>query len=86
MAVLPLQLHEGRSWESLGLDGAGIYEIRGLVDGLQVEDELTVVAEMDEGETVQFQVTAQVRTPAAVDSVEHGGIRHCVLRRLLTEN
>ena len=33
----------------------------------------------------EFDVTAQVGTPAAVRYVEHGGILHYVLRRLLTE-
>jgi aconitate hydratase len=85
MGVLPLQFEEGDSWESLGLDGSERFTIRGLDDGLQVEDELTVVAENDDGETAEFPVTAQVGTPAAVTYVEHGGILHYVLRRLLTE-
>ncbi|MFB6353533.1 MAG: aconitase family protein, partial [Halobacteriales archaeon] len=84
MGVLPLQFQAGDSWESLGLDGTEHYHIRGLEDGLDVNDELTVVAE-DDGEAVEFPVTAQVPTPAAVRYVEHGGILHYVLRRLLTE-
>jgi len=47
--------------------------------------ELTVVAEDDAGETTEFDVTAQVGTPAAVEYVENGGVLHLVLRRLLTE-
>jgi len=86
MGVLPLQFQDGDSWESLGIEGSDVFEIHGLDDGLQVEDELTVVAEDEDGERVEFPVTAQVGTPAAVDYVEHGGILHYVLRRLLTEN
>jgi aconitate hydratase len=37
----------------------------------------------DAGSTVEFPVTAQVGTPAAVRYVEHGGILHYVLRRML---
>ncbi|WP_436925029.1 aconitate hydratase AcnA [Halosimplex amylolyticum] len=85
MGVLPLQFDDGDSWESLGLDGSEIFSIRGLDDGLDVMDELTVVAERADGSTVEFPVTAQVGTPAAVTYVEHGGILHYVLRRLLTE-
>ncbi|MFB6188266.1 MAG: aconitate hydratase, partial [Halapricum sp.] len=85
MGVLPLQFAEGDSWESLGLDGSEVFEIHGLDDGLAVEDELTVVAEREDGDTVEFPVTAQVGTPAAVTYVEHGGILHYVLRKLLTE-
>ncbi|RDZ44559.1 aconitate hydratase AcnA [Haloferax sp. Atlit-10N] len=86
MGVLPLQFADGDSWESLGLDGSARIEIRGLDDGLDVNDELTVVAERDDGSRVEFPVTAQVGTPAAVRYVENGGILHLVLRRLLTED
>ncbi|MBX0324972.1 aconitate hydratase AcnA [Halomicroarcula sp. F13] len=86
MGVLPLQFADDDSWESLGLDGSERIEIRGLDDGLDVNDELTVVAERDDGSRVEFPVTAQVGTPAAVRYVENGGILHLVLRRLLTED
>ncbi|MFC6723025.1 aconitate hydratase AcnA [Halobium palmae] len=85
MGVLPLQFADGDSWESLGLDGSEQITIRGLDDGLSVNDDLTVVAERSDGSTVEFPVTAQVGTPAAVRYVENGGILHLVLRRLLTE-
>jgi len=85
MGVLPLQFDDGDSWQSLGLDGSEVFTIHGLDDGLDVMDELTVVAEREDGSTVEFPVTAQVGTPAAVTYVEHGGILHYVLRRLLTE-
>ncbi|WP_458189714.1 aconitate hydratase AcnA [Haladaptatus sp. NG-WS-4] len=85
MGVLPLQFADGDGWESLGLDGSEHFHIRGLDDGLDVNDELTVVAEREDGSTVEFPVTAQVGTPAAVRYVENGGILHLVLRRLLTE-
>ncbi|MEF8781238.1 MAG: aconitate hydratase AcnA, partial [Haloferacaceae archaeon] len=85
MGVLPLQFAPGDSWESLGIDGSEHFHVRGLDDGLEPEAELEVVAEKADGETVEFPVTAQVGTPAAVTYVEHGGILHYVLRRLLTE-
>jgi aconitate hydratase len=83
MGVLPLQFEAGDGWESLGLDGAERFEIRGLDDGLGVEEELSVTATRADGSTVEFPVTAQVGTPAAVRYVEHGGILHYVLRRML---
>ncbi|MFP9061245.1 aconitate hydratase AcnA [Natrialbaceae archaeon A-chndr2] len=85
MGVLPLQFEDGEGWEELGLDGSEYYEIRGLEDGLEPNQELTVVAEDEDGETTEFDVTAQVGTPAAVKYVENGGVLHLVLRRLLTE-
>ncbi|WP_424013267.1 aconitate hydratase AcnA (plasmid) [Halorubrum xinjiangense] len=84
MGVLPLQFDDGDSWESLGLDGSEVFTIHGLDDGLDVVDELTVIAEREDGSTVEFPVTAQVGTPAAVTYIEHGGILHYVLRQLLT--
>ncbi|WP_226041342.1 aconitate hydratase AcnA [Natrinema sp. DC36] len=85
MGVLPLQFEDGEGWEELGLDGSEYFDIRGLDDGLEPNAELTVVAEDDAGETTEFDVTAQVGTPAAVEYVENGGVLHLVLRRLLTE-
>ncbi|MDS0301236.1 aconitate hydratase AcnA [Halogeometricum sp. S1BR25-6] len=85
MGVLPLQFAEGDSWESIGLDGSERVAIHGLDDGLDVNDDLTVVAERTDGSTVEFPVTAQVGTPAAVRYVENGGILHLVLRRLLSQ-
>ncbi|ELY95321.1 aconitate hydratase [Natrialba chahannaoensis JCM 10990] len=85
MGVLPLQFAEGEGWEELGLEGDEYFEIDGLEDGLEPNAELTVTAEKDDGETVEFDVTAQVDTPMAVEYVENGGVLHLVLRRLLTE-
>ncbi|MFC4246587.1 aconitate hydratase AcnA [Natribaculum luteum] len=85
MGVLPLQFEAGEGWEELGLDGSEYFEIEGLDDGLEPNDELTVVAEDEDGETTEFTVTAQVGTPAAVRYIENGGVLHLVLRRLLTE-
>ncbi|MFB6183532.1 MAG: aconitate hydratase AcnA [Haloarculaceae archaeon] len=85
MGVLPLQFRDGDSWESLGLDGSESFAIHGLDDGLERMAELRVVAEHQDGSTVEFPVTAQVGTPAAVDYVEHGGILQYVLRQLLDD-
>ncbi len=85
MGVLPLQFEEGEGWEELGLDGTETFEIRGLDDGLESMAELTVVAEDEAVETTEFDVTAQVGTPAAIEYVENGGVLHLVHRRLLQE-
>ncbi|MFB6097387.1 MAG: aconitate hydratase, partial [Haloferacaceae archaeon] len=85
MGVLPLAFEDGDSWESLGFDGSEHFDIRGLDDGLSVNDELTVVATREDGSTVEFPVTAEVGTPAGVMYEENGGVLHTVLRRLLQE-
>lgn len=51
-----------------------------------MRDELTVVAEpRDDGPPVEFPVTAQVDTLAAVKYVENGGILQYVVRLRLPE-
>ncbi|WP_178915441.1 aconitate hydratase AcnA [Natronomonas gomsonensis] len=85
MGVLPLQFDDGDSWGALGLDGSETFTIHGLDDGLNVMDELTVIAERADGSTIEFPVTAQVGTPTAVTYIEHGGILHYVLRQRLTQ-
>ncbi|MFW5929622.1 MAG: aconitate hydratase, partial [Halobacteriota archaeon] len=84
MGVLPLSFQDGDGWDSLGLDGTEFYRIHGLEDGLSTNDELTVVAEREDGSEVEFPVTAEVGTPAGVRYIENGGVLHYVLRRLLT--
>ncbi len=83
MGVLPLQFEEGDSWESLGLDGSEYFQIEGLEDGIEPAGEYTVVAEDDDGEQTEFTVTARVTTADGVRYVEHGGVLHYVLRKLL---
>ncbi|ELZ16524.1 aconitate hydratase [Haloterrigena salina JCM 13891] len=85
MGVLPLQFEDGEGWEELGLEGDEYFQIEGLEDGLEPNAELTVTAEDDQGNTTEFDVTAQVDTPMAVEYVENGGVLHLVLRRLLQE-
>ncbi len=85
MGVLPLQFEDGEGWEELGLDGSEVFTITGLEDGLEPNAKLTVTAESEDGETIEFDVIAQVGTPSAVTYVENGGVLHLVLRRLLTQ-
>ncbi len=85
MGVLPLQFEEGDSWESLGLDGSEHFHIEGFEDGVEPAGEYTVVAEDEDGETTEFTVTARVTTADGVRYVEHGGVLHYVLRKLLQE-
>ncbi|MFD1564643.1 aconitate hydratase AcnA [Haloarchaeobius amylolyticus] len=85
MGVLPLQFKDGEGWEELGLEGDEYFQIEGLEDGLEPNAELTVTAEDDDGNVTEFEVTAQVDTPMAVEYVENGGVLHLVLRRLLNE-
>jgi aconitate hydratase len=46
--------------------------------------ELRIRAECDDGSMFDFDLIAQVGTPAGVTSIEHGGILQYVLRRQLS--
>lgn len=85
MGVLPLQFEDDEGWEELGLDGSEVFTITRLEDGLEPNAKLTVTAESEDGETIEFDAIAQVGTPSAVTYVENGGVLHLVLRRLLTQ-
>ena len=84
MGVLPLQFEEGQSAVSLGLTGEETFSIIGLDNDLSTGQELTVVAEKDNGEKVEFTAIARLDTPIEIDYYRHGGILHTVLRQMLT--
>ncbi len=90
MGVVPLQFPDGQSWESLGLDGTEIVSIEGLE---QLNEGVTpktvkVTAEPSEfspegKQTVTFDATVRIDTPAEADYYRHGGILQYVLRQLV---
>ena len=85
MGVLPLEMVEGQSWESLGLTGEELYDIQGLDDQLQPLSELTVVATAADGTVTEFQTRVRIDTPVEMDYYRNGGILQTVLRNLLAE-
>ena len=82
MGVLPLELPEGESADSLGLTGEEIFEISG-VDGFNVGGTPATV-HVDAGATA-FDAVVRVDTPAEAAYYRHGGIMPYVLRQLLDE-
>jgi aconitate hydratase len=88
MGVVPLQFRPGESAASLGLTGEEVYDISGLVEGLNknfegAAKELTVTARRTDGRTVVFKVISRIDTPQEVLYYKHGGILPYVLRQLL---
>jgi aconitate hydratase len=85
MGVLPLQLRDGESADTLGLQGTERFTVTGLA-GLAPEDdlpeELGVRAEADDGRSVDFTVRLRIDTPKEADYYRHGGILQYVLRNL----
>ncbi len=80
MGVLPLQLADGDTVESLGLTGEETFDIsglEGLADDAPLPRELQVKADDRE-----FTVRLRIDTPKEADYYRHGGILQFVLRQL----
>ena len=86
MGILPLQFQPGESRTSLGLTGRETYTIRGIAEGLQPGQQLTVQVTPEAGrEPFEFKVIARVDSPIEMEYYRHGGILPLVLRNLLRE-
>jgi aconitate hydratase A / 2-methylisocitrate dehydratase len=93
MGVLPLQLPDGESVESLGLTGEEVIEIEGLEGAVDPDTSGTrsvhVKAKHDGTpaggvRTVEFDARVRLDTPNEVGYYRHGGILQRVLRELRT--
>ena len=80
MGVLPLQLQDGDTIESLGLTGEEEFSIEGLAGADEVPRELTV-----EADDKSFTVRVRIDTPKEQHYYRHGGILPFVLRSLLDD-
>jgi aconitate hydratase len=88
MGVLPLQFKPGESAAAHGLTGEEVFDIAGLLDGLETNfagaaRELIVTAKKPDGNTISFVATCRIDTPQEVLYYKHGGILQYVLRQLL---
>jgi aconitate hydratase len=83
MGVLPLQLADGESVESMGLNGEEEYSILGVADKLNA-GELPKEATVRAGER-EFTVRVRIDTPKEAEYFRHGGILQYVLRQLLAQ-
>jgi aconitate hydratase len=88
MGVIPLQFPEGKSAESLGLDGTEVFDITGieaLNDG-KTPKTVHVKAAKDDGsdsKPVEFDAVVRIDTPGEADYYRNGGILQFVLRNML---
>ena len=81
MGVLPLQFKPGDSWESLGIRGDEVFDIR-LAETLAPQQAATLVITDVKGSR-EVPLTLRIDTPIEVDYYRHGGILPFVLRQLL---
>ncbi len=86
MGVLPLEMVDGQSWQSLGLTGEEVFDIQGLDDQLKPLAKLTVQVTAADGTESEFETRLRIDTPVEIDYYRNGGILQTVLRNLLAES
>ena len=82
MGVLPLQFLQGRSAESLNLDGSETISLP-TVDGLQTKQVLTLTITRVDGSTEELEVLSRLDTDQEVIFFQSGGILNHVLLQLM---
>jgi aconitate hydratase len=85
MGVIPLQFPEGKTAESLGLDGTEVFDITGieaLNDG-KTPKTVHVKASKPGADTIEFDAVVRIDTPGEADYYRNGGILQYVLRNML---
>ncbi len=85
MGVLPLQFQDGEGAEQLGLDGTEVYDITGIVRGLEPGGKVSVRASREDGPAITFEAAVRLDSEVEVEYYRNGGILHTVLRRLAAE-
>ena len=82
MGVLPLQFKSGASWQSLGIRGDEVFDIRLAADIAPQQDATLVITDRF-GKRREVPLVLRIDTPIEVDYYRHGGILPFVLRQLL---
>jgi aconitate hydratase len=82
MGVLPLELVNGETRQSLGLTGFETFEVTGMSDNMKARAVLTVDAKGPNG-VKSFKVLSRIDTPEEMLYYKHGGILPYVLRQLV---
>lgn len=83
MGVLPLELADGQTVQTLGLSGEETFDVLGLDDSLQPLSMLKVRATAVDGTVTEFDTNVRIDTPVEMDYYRNGGILQTVLRKLL---
>jgi len=83
MGILPLQLGDGDTVESLGLTGHETFAITGLSGGLTPRQTAQVTATGEDGNQTTFDALVRIDAAAEIDYFLNGGILDMVLRELI---
>jgi aconitate hydratase len=84
MGVLPCQLPDGVSAQSLGLDGSETFDLVGLDGGIEPQQTATLIIRRNTAEST-VPVKVRIDTPIEADYFRHGGILLYVLRQLMAQ-
>ena len=84
MGVLPLELNDGDSWQSLGLKGSETVTIENIAD-LKPRGTLDVTVTFPDGQTKTVTANVRIDTDNEHEYFKNGGILHYVLRNLARE-
>jgi len=85
MGVIPLQFPEGKSAESLNLDGTEVFDITGIeaLNNGKTPKTVHIKASKNGGAPVEFDAVVRIDTPGEADYYRNGGILQYVLRNML---
>jgi aconitate hydratase len=83
MGVLPCQLPEGVSAQTLGLDGTETFDLLGVGGKLSPRQSARFLVRRRDGRKDEIPVTVRIETPIEAEYHRHGGIMQYVLRQLL---
>jgi aconitate hydratase len=81
MGVVPLQLQDGVTWQSLGLKGDEIIDIPGITT-IKPRQRMSVSIKAADGSVKSAPVMCRIDTENELDYFKNGGILHYVLRNL----
>jgi aconitate hydratase len=83
MGILPCQLPDGVTIQTLGLDGTEEYDLLGIAEGLAPRQVARLVVRRADGRREEVPVTLRIDTPVEVEHFRRGGIIPHVLAQLL---
>jgi aconitate hydratase len=83
MGILPCQLPDGVSAQTLGLDGTETFDLLGVAGAVAPRAPARLVVRRRDGRAEEVPVTVRVDTPIEAEYYRHGGIMQYVLRQIL---
>jgi aconitate hydratase len=82
MGVLPLQLPQGVTWQSLGLEGSEKVRVRGLAPDMTPRAEVMCCIERENGATENITLRCRLDTRREIAWYQSGGILNFVFDQI----